>query len=265
MLKNKEVRFEIERDYASRFIAEKYVSNGYGSHLHRNVEIYGVIDGEVTVIIAGERCTLTNGQMAVVNCVEVHEYDINGEAEIFYLHIGTAYLSMFVSQYKQNFLPHWLLDVEYNKGLYAQISELFGGAEKFSELKKHAVASNILADIVDHYGFANKGYDAKSHGLIESVIQYIYEHYDEDLTLDILGEKFFAAPKALSKKLSYCIGVDLRTFISDVRLQNALQMMEDPANRGIPKKEIIRRCGFKRAATFYSALNRNEKLFNEHK
>lgn len=258
MSKDKEARFELNSDFATRFIAKQYLSDGFVSHLHRNVEIYGVVDGEITVTIAGDRQVLTNGQMAAVNCVEVHEYDISGEAEIFYFHIGTTYLSMFISQCKQKLLPHWLLDAEYNKKLYAQIKELLAGTDKLSELKKHAVATNILSDIVDRYGFGKKDYDAQSCDLIESVIQYIYEHYSEDITLDILGKNFFIEPKTLSKKLSHFIGIDLRTYVSDVRFQKALQMMNDPVNHGVPKKDIIQSCGFKKAATFYRAASRNK-------
>ena len=87
MPKNTEIQYEVERDFATRFVAEQYITNGYGSHFHRNLEIYGVVDGEVLVSIAGDKRVLTNGQIAVVNCMEVHEYSVSKEAEIFYFHI----------------------------------------------------------------------------------------------------------------------------------------------------------------------------------
>ena len=37
--KNNEILFEVNRDFATRFAAEHYKSNGYGSHFHRNLEI----------------------------------------------------------------------------------------------------------------------------------------------------------------------------------------------------------------------------------
>lgn len=55
---NTELQYEAERDYVKRFIAEQYVSRGYYIHFHRNIEIYGVVKGEVYVTIAGESCTL---------------------------------------------------------------------------------------------------------------------------------------------------------------------------------------------------------------
>lgn len=261
MSKNNEIQFEVERDFATRFVAEQYRSNGYGSHFHRNVEIYGVVNGEVAVVIAGDKRVLTDGQMAVVNCMEVHEYIARREAEIFYFHVGTTYLSVFTSLYKKNLLPHWLFDAEYNKKLYDRISTLFGAAD-LSELRKFGITSMLLADIVDRYGVAPGGYDNKSHEFIEQVIQYIYEHYAEDITLKMLAQKFCIEPKFLSYKLSRYIGMDLRVFISDIRLEKALQMMSDPDMRGKTKKEIALMCGFKSERTFYDAIKRNGEFYD---
>lgn len=58
--KNEEYQSEIARDYASRFIAEQYVSRGYYLHYHRNMEIYGVVkgnDAEFYVAISGQAAT----------------------------------------------------------------------------------------------------------------------------------------------------------------------------------------------------------------
>lgn len=266
MARNKEIRLdEIDEDYATRFIATKYISEGYGPHFHRNLEIYGVVNGEVSITIAGDKRVLTNGQMAVVNCMEVHEYDINESAEIFYFSMGTTYLSLFVSQYKNNLLPHWLLDAEYNKKIYDEIAPLFENIDDSSELRKFAISATILADIVDRYGVTQGGYDGKSHAFIEQVIQYIYEHYADDITLAFLADKFCIGQSLLSRKLSRCIRMDLRMFVNDIRLQKALQMIEDPAMRDTPVKDIVKQCGFKRTATFYSALKRNDKLYNRDK
>lgn len=256
MARNSEMQFEIERDFATQFSAVQYRSQGYGKHFHRNLEIYGVVDGEVTVSIAGDKQVLTNGQIAVVNCMEAHAYDIVDTAEIFYFHIGTVYLSLFISQYKNKVLPHWLLDTEFNKELYTDIEKLFHRTENVSELKKHGIATYLLAKIVDRYGVIDGENDASSHEFIEKVIQYIYEHYTEELTLASLSREFSMDPKWLSKKLFGCLGTDLRVFINDIRSQKAIQLLNDPAMRDVPKKEIMQLCGFKRSATYYTALKR---------
>ena len=74
MAKKEERQNEIERDHASRFSAEQYVSNGYYLHFHRNLEIYGVVSGTVLVTIGGQQMTLTDGQIAIIDGLENHSY-----------------------------------------------------------------------------------------------------------------------------------------------------------------------------------------------
>ena len=53
-MKNKKyLQFQLEsqRDRADYFHAEKYLSDGYYAHFHRNAELYCVYEGAVTVTI----------------------------------------------------------------------------------------------------------------------------------------------------------------------------------------------------------------------
>lgn len=77
------VKYELDLDVATDFFVKQYCSDGYHLHFHRNIEIYGVVEGEVLVTIAGESRLLTPGQIAVVNCTEAHKYTISKTAEVF--------------------------------------------------------------------------------------------------------------------------------------------------------------------------------------
>ncbi len=257
MAVNKEMHTnELDKDFATSFVTTRYMTGGYGAHCHRNIELYGVISGEVLATVAGESKVLKAGQIVVINCVETHEFTVKQEAEVYSLTIGTFYFVNFAALYKNKQLPRWLLDSEYNKRFFEQISPYFG-FKPISELRKFAVVNNIFADMVEHYGLAEGGEDNKSHEFIETVIQYIFEHYAEDITLNSLAEVFATDPFVLSKKLSHYTGKDLRRFINDIRALKARQLMNDPSMRGVPKKEIARLCGFKTPETFYKVYKRN--------
>ena len=87
MIKYAERQNEIEQDDASRFAAIQYVSKGYYLHFHRNLEIYGVVKGKVVVTIGGRREILTDGQIAIVDGLEDHCYEIEDKAEVFFVQI----------------------------------------------------------------------------------------------------------------------------------------------------------------------------------
>ncbi len=258
---NKERQNELERDYDSRFIAEQYTSEGYFYHFHRNVELYGVVHGIVAVTIAGETRVLTDGQIAVIDCLESHSYEIEGQADIFYFHIGTQYLREFRALYPQSRLPHWLMDEEYNELLMERIRPVIGGDDKppgeIMELARHGIAYTLMADIIVHYGVERLGHPVIGESdQVAEMIQYIYEHYKEPLTLEVLSKVFFLSPKQISKKLSRWLNVDLRAFINDIRVQQVVQMADDPRHKDKTLDELIYMNGFTNQQTFWRSYNR---------
>lgn len=256
--KNTQLQYETERDYVTRFIAEQYVSYGYYIHFHRNVEIYGVVKGEVFVTIAGENRTLKEGQIAVIDSFESHSYEIDGEAEIFYFHVGTDYLKVFKSMYHDKRLPRWLLDKKRNVGLIAQINEVIKSGATWSELKKIGFICTLFDDIICAYGLLDDTHiTERDSDTVSQVVQYIYEHYAEDLTLDTLSKHFYMTPKVFSRKISRSIHCDLRIFISDVRIQKAMQLMSLPENKDKSLEEMAHACGFNSMVTFYRSYKRN--------
>ncbi len=258
MSKDNERQNEIQRDDATRFLAEQYVSKGYHLHFHRNLEIYGVVRGSVAVTIDGQKEILTDGQIAIVDGLENHSYEIENEAEVFYCHIGTRYLSNFRSVYPQKQLPRWLMDTQYNQALYQQILPLLGETEKISELRRIGIVCQLFSDIIEHYGTAEKiGNTNENKDIVTQVVQYIYEHYQEDITLETLSKQFYLSPKALSKKLKKQINMDLRVFINDIRVQRVVEMLDDPKNHGKSINQIAAQCGFSSMATFYRSYERN--------
>lgn len=256
----KEYKDEIERDYANRFLAEQYVSTGYYLHFHRNMEIYGVVNGRVSVTVAGQRQVLESGQMVVIDGLENHSYEIDGEAEVFFFHIGTRYITNLYTLYPWKRLPYWLLDVQYNQRLYDQIKPLFDLQEPLPELKRIGIACQLFSDIIERYGMTEKSGNVGGNDIVTEVVQYIYEHYNENITLEVLSKVFYISPKALSKKIKKRLNVDLRVFINDIRVQRAVQMRDDPQHRGKSLPEIAALCGFTNMGTFYRSYERNFKF-----
>lgn len=260
MQKDTERQNEIERDDASRFAATQYMSNGYYLHFHRNLEIYGVVKGRVAVTIAGQQEVLTDGQIAIVDGLEDHCYEIDDKAEVFFFQIGTRYLSYLRSLYPQQRLPFWLMDVEYNKCIYERIRPVLETEDALPELRRIGIACQLFADIIEHYGMLEKAGNVRQNkDIVTQVVQYIYDHYQENITLETLSKKFFVSPKALSKKIKKRVNVDLRVFVNDIRVQRAVEMWDNPQNYGKSIQDIAMQCGFSSMATFYRSYERNFK------
>lgn len=250
---------DTKSDDTSLFVTKQYVSNGHPLHFHKCLEIYGVLKGKAVVKIAGESKVLTDGQMAIIDRLENHSYEMTEEAEIICFHIGIRYLSNFVAVYPDKRLPYWLLDAEYNKVLLEYIRSVMGITEEpIPELKRMGITCQLFSDIIEHYGLIERSANIeKDDELITSIIQYIYDHYSDNITLETLSKVFYISPKALSKKIGKHLNVDLRVFVNDIRIQKAVKMLDEPENQNKSLDEIALECGFNNMGTFYRSYERN--------
>ena len=264
--KERQIQDERERDYRSRFKAERYSTDGFMLHFHMNTELYCVNHGEVSVLINGENRVLRDGQACVINRLESHSYEVGAPADITYFHIGVQYMDVFYKVYPKNEPARWLMDAEYNTAhLYPLLQYVCEKADGMGELDKIAVTSAILSAIVKYYGFGGKAHVEHRHSVynITDVVQYIYDHYDDkELGLQKLADTFGYSPKTLSALITQYLDVDLRVFINDIRVQKVVYMYYDPENRGETLSSLIERCGFVSKTTFYRAYNRNFKFKN---
>lgn len=76
MKSKKYLQFQLEaqRDRADYFHAEKYLSDGYYAHFHRNAELYCVYEGAVTVTIGKNEYALRAGEGVFIDSLQVHSY-----------------------------------------------------------------------------------------------------------------------------------------------------------------------------------------------
>lgn len=255
-VKDKNVLKQVE---TSCFLIKQYISSGEELHFYRDVVIHAIVRGEVVFNIMGERRKIVTGQIAIVNSLENHSYEVNGEAEMLSIYLGKPYLRNFLALYSDMCLPSWLMDVEYNKSLYQYFESLLE-ATKVSALglERIGLVHLMLSDIVEHYGIEKKFECSEQESdLITRVVQYIYEHYNEKITLDTLAEVFYMSPKTLGAKLGKRLKMDLRAFINDIRVQKAIQMRDNPEYSEKSLDEIAAICGFNNMNTFYRCYERN--------
>ena len=265
-MKDDVIKYESKLDYPSRFNGQSWDKDpGFGLHFHRNIEIYGVTHGSVLASVAGEKKLLTDGQIAVSDCMEGHSFTVTdgGTAETWYFHLGTNYLGTFRSVYKNSKLPRFLLDSDYNTNvIYERIKTFLNRTDMPQELRCYGISCELIADIVERYGVESKVMNENDQSLLEEIIQYIFDHSNEDLTLENLSKIFYLTPKQLSKKLHESLGIDLREFINNIRVQKVDRMLSDPANKGLSIKEIASLCGFKYIETYYKVRKRNQNHQN---
>ncbi|MDE6274468.1 MAG: AraC family transcriptional regulator [Clostridiales bacterium] len=261
--KYKELQLESLRDTSDYFHAEKYVTDGYFVHFHRNSEIYCVYDGEVKASIGEEEFTLRAGQALYIAELTPHAFEASENATIGFVLIGSRFMQTFSTLYPNRTLPLLLDDTKKNEAVFDCVDMLAGKNREFTMLEKFGYTDLLLQHIIDGYGTQPEAVGKSKNVLILDIIQYIYDHYDKDLSLVAIAEKFNYAPISLSHLFSKYVHIDIRSFISNVRLQKVLSMRDDPAYQDKTLIEIVSMCGFNSVSSFYRAYKKNAELHME--
>lgn len=68
---------------------------------------------------------------------------------------------------------------------------------------------------------------SEEEDVCEQICAYIRAHYREDLSMTILGEKFFLSPSHISHLFKSKVGVTPGKYLEDVRLENAEQLIRN--------------------------------------
>ena len=249
----------IRQDDPTCFSMERIVGDVHFLQFHGCLKVFGVVKGSAVVTISGESRVLTEGQMAIVDRYEPYGCQPDRNAEIVVASIGINYIRSVFNLYPGKRLARWLMDGFLNQKILENMEAIFGKIqESTSELKKIGSICHLFSEIIDYYGLEDRiEVPEEDLDLTTGVLQYIYEHYSEKITLESLAKVFHLSPTTLSKKLGKRLGVDLRVFVNDVRMQQAIEMMDDPVNKGKAINEIAFACGFSSMTTFYRSYRRN--------
>ena len=242
------------------FLWKKHENLGYPTHFHSAMEIYFILDGEMGADIGGKHYRIQKGDIAIVNPFEIHTYARvpvpTDRAKVAVFIVGETYLADYLSLYDGYILPSLLTDTEFNKEILAVLDGIpasFASNETLSWLAKKAHVNLLLDKIISHYGLTQA---RESNKEIANIVRFIYENYMEELTLDILAEKFNYSRTSISRLLSKYLKIDLRCFVNNLRVEQANSFIDNPKYAKVPIMEIASRCGFESTVTFYRAYKR---------
>lgn len=94
--------------------------------------------------------------------------------------------------------------------------------------------------ILEEYGSVKSNYS-------ETIEQHIRQNFKKPITLEELSELVFVSPAYLSRVFHQDKGISIRTFINQLRIDEAKQMV---LNSELPINEIATICGFPNISHF---------------
>lgn len=156
--------------------------------------------------------------------------------------------------------PIFRFDVELQKKLYRKLNDIFLLAPKKDPMRDLIIHLNFIEFLtllflnLEQNIYTNEAEMSPMEQKIYSITSYIHAHYSEDLSLDLLAEKFAISSCYLSHQFKDVTGFTLTDYIQMTRVRNVQSLL---INTREPITEVALPCGF----NSFSQFNR---VFHKH-
>lgn len=242
----------------------------FSYHYHDFYKILVLLQGDVTYCIEGKFYALAPGDIVLVNAGEVHRPIIQGTGtyERIIIYISPEFLrscsddpdslELCFSKARQEKSNVLRLPSMKNSRLYQILEELEASLHTpdyaaglyqnvlFLEFMIHlnrAAVHNTLSFMATQ----------EANGKILSILSYINEHLTENITIDLLSEKFYTSKYYLMHSFKKETGYTIGSYLTLKRLRYARELIHG----GMPVTQACFECGFHNYSTFSRAYKKN--------
>ena len=232
-------------------------THNYGEHIHQFCEYVLVMDGELEMVVDGEKYTVEAGEMVVVAPFQVHSFHTPEKAKIWICVFSNDFIIPMV-QYGELcmgrdssvFKPSEIL----LKHLYAldfinRKSTDYNPIKDYEEF--HVYRSAIYMIYAEYLRATKAGTRNASDNVLSSVLTYISTHYMEPLTLESIGRELGYSPKYISNCFSILPNLNFRSMLNMLRVESAKNLL---INTDLDNKVIADQCGFSGQTSFHRAF-----------
>ncbi|SHE75711.1 AraC family transcriptional regulator [Alkalibacter saccharofermentans] len=235
-------------------------------HHHDFYEIYYLISGEVEYYIEGKIHQLSPGDIVLINTTELHQARINEKEsgyERLVLWINKNYLQelssretaltdIFEDDKRKSVVSLGFHDEKAVTGIFQKLIDLGKYNRLGLDLLKKAYVTELMINIMNIVFVEDlkSSTEAQKSALIDEMISFINENLTDELTMDMLAEKFFLSKYHLSREFKKYTNVSVYQYIKKKRLIKAKEYILNSE----PVSEIYLKCGFGDYSNFLKAF-----------
>ena len=224
-------------------------------HYHKSLEFIYIIKGKTTVHLGENTYELTKGDAFICSNEQVHYYENDDKNKLgFIVLLSDSYLHDFNVFNKNSKFPTLLQDKKANAEIYALLQQWLHYKDR-NFLVDCAFSNLFLDRLVRLYGLVGASEFETMNTTAVAFITYIQENYHQNLSLDAMAYRFGYSKEYFSKKFKQVVGKNFLSFLNDVRLQKAVELLNSPENN-LTFSEVCAKCGFNNSATLYRHLKK---------
>lgn len=232
-------------------------------HCHDEYEILLYEEGDSCFIVEDKMYTLNPGDIIISRKHEMHRilhgkptlyrrFILMVDPEFFQLHNCTEYEKRFLKDPTNTDNKISAKQVR-SSGLYDAFEKYKKYSKNFTEDPNSPILTAILIEILYLiHKISRFSTSDQTHWPIRSIIQYLNNNYTENITLDMLSQKFFISKYYLCRIFHQTTGLTIHDYIRLKRLTLVRELNAEGKNLG----EAAITAGFTDYSSFYRAYKK---------
>ncbi len=228
------------------------------AHIHNSFyEIFCFLEGNVAYSVEGNLYPLAPGDLILLRKGEVHQLVVKANAHYkrYVLYFDVPELSQIdpTERLLSPFLNRKLGHFNHFRGSEFPDNQWQYFLKKMAQCEDDRQKLYYLLPFLDELatGFLQVQESAaeKEADAAVSILKYINKHLTENLSMDMLAERFFLSKVHINRIVKKSIGVTVWAYVSAKRLLLARELLQ----AGVVPTKVYLQCGFSDYTTFYRA------------
>lgn len=229
----------------------------YAPHLHRQIELLTVLEGQLTVTVEQTSYELHPGQGVIVFPNQIHSLKTPCSSKILLVIFEADFCHGFRQQFQKGvpqqndfslkeLSPHSSVAAD---GLIRLTREFERGTSlpEPTLTRAKGYLTLLLTDVLPSLTLLEKT-DNADLALEQQVLLYLDSHFTENLTLELLSRKFGVSIFRLSRLFSKHLNMSFTHYVNSRRLEYAKDLL---ANTELSVTQIALDTGFGSSRTFF--------------
>lgn len=222
-------------------------------HMHRQVEIFYVLEGQISITIADCTKTMTKGMFSIAFPDVIHRTDTHGHSKALMLIFDPDLLPDFYQEFS-TLLPAvpFLEDEAAAAHLYQDMEAVRRCIQTDHDMRMaKGYLTLFLCRLFGHLELAVQK-SAKSD-ICQEIVRYLYAHYLDDITLSSLSNALGYSKYHVSHIFREKFGCSFSDYLGRLRTEHAMRLL---SGTDLSVMEICYASGFNSQRTFYRNFER---------
>lgn len=229
-------------------------NNNYPAHMHRQVEIFYVLDGEIEITIAGQKKLLKKGMLSIAFPNVVHETHTPEHSSAVMIIFSHTLLSDFAAEFDtQSPQSPFIADMPDASMISSMVDGLLRSTQKNTDIRISKGYLYILtAMILSQVPLARQEDLYDSGGICQDISNYLNQHFTEELSLTQLACALGYSKYHISHIFKEKFGCSYSDFLKRLRAEHAMGLL---THSELSVTEICFASGFSSLRSFYRAFH----------